>query len=751
MSESESSEVLFGEPAMPSRERLQAQLAAVELLLARPDRNVAHHDILIATALELLAPGPLTTAQLLSKVRESWPGLRLLTSQLEAALAAAAAVHNVQHVLLPGGLDAWELLPAGRTELDESATKGNEIIARFRSQISDELRRRTGECRMEDLESVAELVSNAIRASIGKFFELKDTARIERAGGWLRVRGSEAMDIERWIRERTSDSEQTAAILTITMAALDQSTAFGSEMVHHLVTGHLLYLFMARPDEILAATSAGPLDGELLIIDTPMIFRLADEPRLRQPLLELLTAAQKGGMRVTVSERTMAEFERHLKALQNHEVPGIDRALRQGASPTVLAGLQRQVRLLNIWLRWAAHRPAESRSWSSFLAYLKGVEGPANLLSAISVETQPIRQPKTADDRAVAERLRGALVAQTTSNGVRNRGDSAIEHDILMLTAIHESRVDNPSSHTKVWPGAFCLTTDRQLDEVYTKVFGEEPFPVALTVSQLAQIVGAYCDPSASEALALQVAGGLLEAEMVKRTAAIPVELAQLMAMAVAEESPTDVELEQLEFDIRGALESSRLKLEAGTIQHDDLVRRITESRRARKVSAFSQAENAAEAERRRNELELTRRDEQIRASSGREADLRMLVATREAELAASRQEHDSELIRIQNRKREDRRKHGVDLASLAIIGAAVVCLTQRQVLPTIALSLGAFFVWIYGREWAAGESSRKLVLASVVTALATVVPVVNAMVQTDESPTTPTPSSVPTESTATD
>ena len=46
--------VLFGSAPMHDEHRLRAQLAAVELLIARPDRDVAHHDILIATCLELL-------------------------------------------------------------------------------------------------------------------------------------------------------------------------------------------------------------------------------------------------------------------------------------------------------------------------------------------------------------------------------------------------------------------------------------------------------------------------------------------------------------------------------------------------------------------------------------------------------------------------------------------------------------------------------------------------------------------------
>lgn len=66
-------EVLFGTPPMPTQDRLRAQLSAVELLLARTDRDVAHHDILIATALELLSDGALTTSQLMTKVCEAWP------------------------------------------------------------------------------------------------------------------------------------------------------------------------------------------------------------------------------------------------------------------------------------------------------------------------------------------------------------------------------------------------------------------------------------------------------------------------------------------------------------------------------------------------------------------------------------------------------------------------------------------------------------------------------------------------------
>lgn len=727
-------EVLFGTPPMPTQDRLRAQLSAVELLLARTDRDVAHHDILIATALELLSDGALTTSQLMTKVCEAWPGLRLLTRELESALEAAATVHNIHRAVGFGGLETWELLPTGRMELEESAAKGGEILGRFRSQIADELRRRTGECRLDDLNPLCELVIGAVRAAIGRFFELREVTDIEKVGGWLRVRGAEVVDVERWIRDRVAEPERASHVLAIALTALDQSTSVGSEMVHHLVTGHLLYLFMSRPDEIMAASTAGPLSGEILFIDTPILFRLADEPKLRLPLLELLAAARRSGMRLLASNRTFAEFERHLDSLASHEVRAVDRALRRGANPAVLAGLQREVKLLNIWLRWASGRNADSRDWIEFRSHLDGIEGPANLLKSIGVETEDDGRIAMPEDRSNIEPLRSGLLARTSLNGVRGRGDSAIDHDALMLNSIYLSRRDNPAGPAKVWPGAFCLTTDRQLDDVYNQVFGEQVFPVALTVSQLAQIVSVYSDARVSEALALKVAGGLLDTELISRTAAIPVELAQLMAMAVAEDSPTDIEVEQLELDLRRAFDDSRERLETGTTHHDDLVRQIAESRRARKAAARAQADRAADEEGRRVELEITRRDEQIQAAKRNEERLLAVVSERESELTATQRANAADRAAWAAERLEQRRKHGVDLATLVAVIIGAGFLATGHAPAAIVVIVAAVFMWIYGREWASGKASTGLVIASVVTAAATIVPLVMSAVRSDAS-----------------
>lgn len=58
------SETLFGEAPASQPERLRTQLAAVALLVARSDRDVAQDDILLATIFEVLEPGALTAPQI---------------------------------------------------------------------------------------------------------------------------------------------------------------------------------------------------------------------------------------------------------------------------------------------------------------------------------------------------------------------------------------------------------------------------------------------------------------------------------------------------------------------------------------------------------------------------------------------------------------------------------------------------------------------------------------------------------------
>jgi hypothetical protein len=323
------------------------------------------------------------------------------------------------------------------------------------------------------------------------------------------------------------------------------------------------------------------------------------------------------------------------------------------------------------------------------------------------------------------DQVRQALTTHI-ANGLAQRGPVAIEHDAALLLNVRSARLQRPAGLEKVWPGGFCLTTDRQLDDVYNGLFGDQIFPVALTMSQLAQLVVAYSEPRVSEQLALQVASGLLDLDFIGRASAIPIELAQLMAMAVAEETIT---VEQLQLDLRRAFDDARLRLEAGTTDHDALVGSISESRRLRKSAATAQTSRAHADEQRRVELELTRRDEQLKSSAHNDALLRDEIQRTHEHLRASQLENKTQRHEWDKQRTEIRRKHLVDLALLVAGAMAIALFSTGHQFATLTVAVTAVFVWLFGRDWAEGKTSTPLVVALIVTAIATVVPFVRPLI----------------------
>src|SRR5690606_15702688 len=132
-------------------EYLRTQFAAVEILLRRTDRQIAQHDILIATCFEVLWERPLTTAQLCNEVRAAWPGLRITSVQIEAYMQMMSEVGNVQRVEGPGSA-RWQLMPSGAEEVVESGRHSEEIIRRFKNELADEIRRLSDASRQPEVD-----------------------------------------------------------------------------------------------------------------------------------------------------------------------------------------------------------------------------------------------------------------------------------------------------------------------------------------------------------------------------------------------------------------------------------------------------------------------------------------------------------------------------------------------------------------------------------------------------------------------
>lgn len=707
---------LFEAPSASQEDYLRTQFAAVETLIRRSDRQVAQHDILIATCFELLHEAPLTTARLHAEAQAAWPGMRVTALQVETVMAAMAEANNVELVGEAGATARWRLLPGGAQDVSDSEVRSNEIVVRFKSQLADEIRTLTDANVAPEIESVSAVVIKLVRSIVADCFRITEGAAVEAVGGWMRVRNVD-LDVLRAQVEAAVDDERVELVLSLTRAALDQSSDLGSELVHHLVAGHVLYLFMTRPDEIRAGEQAGSLDSEMLIVDTPTLVALVGGGAKRQAVLQLVGEAVKSGMRVVLTEGTIAEFEQHLDTTGRYAAPSFDDALAKGADPTLLRKLGGGSDTVDSWLSWAVSRPLKGRAWGHFREFIDGTGSPVLALTALGVERADDSDfaPKDVAASAFYQALRDGLVVELTENDA-GRGEPQIDHDARLMHGALQQRRSNPPSEQKVWPGAFILTTDTRMDNPFELVAGASPFAVTLSVSQLALLVSAYTAPADAEKIALGATDALLDSNLIKKASLVPPEAVTYMAMALAEETVTSAESEQLSLQLRSAFEERKDDFEASSDAYKARLGELVDYRRERRA-------------RLREDGLLKQQAETLRTSAAadREASARQ-AAEREAQLLRDQLDDKERLLEREKSDRaadqqSSRRRRIRD--ALTAFGLAVAALLVFMVGAWIAAAvvlISTLFGAAHADSWIRGQSGAGAVVAATIAAVAGVV-----------------------------
>ena len=719
---------LFGEATSSDSDRLRTQLAAVRLLVVRTDRDVAHHDILIATMFEVLERGPLTVASVKDRVRQAWPSLRLEDAQWDAAISAAVAIDCIRHDVGPGGTATLVLCAPGRDSLLESQEWASGCLVRFYAQLTDELRNRRCFTSAVDVENLGSVVIAALRRVVSDAFKHAAGTPVTELGGWLRVAGPNTAAIEDFVSEKIPDSERADLAGSLVRVCLDQSNEIGNEIVHQLIKGHLLYQFMGRPDAAIAAPAAGSLAGEKLILDTPILVRLLGPNSVKMPVLALLTTALKLDMEVVLYERTRTELEGVLDSTALNAVPDLEQALRKGSDPALLAAMTRSDEVATTWLKWCIAQPHAQRTWAAWRGSAAGDGALFTLLDAIGIT---VRKNESYGDSIEAP---GRLIAfetqlgsQIARNGLRPRNSTVLHHDAMNLLDVWFAREQNPSSTEKVWPGAFVLSPDGQINETYDEVLGKQTFPAALTFSQFAQIVGSYANPSDSERFADDIAGGVADQLLLARAANVPAEVVRDIAQALSPEPLSYSEAEQLQLELRRSFDFGRRSLEAGSPDNVELAGAIADRMRERRRAASRESIKATTDETRRRELAEARlgvseslnqrRLEDAETESRRLAEVLRAKELKEASDEQARADEAS----------ADRRGRWIERAGFGIVLVTVVQVITGHGTWAIATALTAVSVFVFGKEWAKKRMNAGVALLSIAALVFTVAPYVQA------------------------
>ena len=183
-------------------------------------------------------------------------------------------------------------------------------------------------------DSLVSTLAEALRRVVVEVLGDRPDLHVADTSSGFRVTGSVAY--EEWLESRVQDPDRRALIGQLLLMSLDHSTSIGNEIVHDLVVGHLLYGFMVRPDRVAAMASAGALDGQQLILDTPVLLGLMGGDESARPLRNLLARACALNIEVVLYNRTVDELKSLLDGYGAGDEAGqLDDALLRGADPSV--------------------------------------------------------------------------------------------------------------------------------------------------------------------------------------------------------------------------------------------------------------------------------------------------------------------------------------------------------------------------------------------------------------------------------
>jgi hypothetical protein len=638
------------EVAITSDDLFAERLGAVRLLLETRDRDVATHDILLASAFEFLDSGPKTTDEVLTRIRREWPGVVLTRSTVEGSLEAAAEHSFVDCNSDLGDTEKWRLLDFGRRRVEACRRWGQDVVHRTNTYLADEARKHLG---MPGTEEQVRAWGSVLRDAL--FEGIKDALT---EGGSVKVVDDSLLFPDRYdldaIRTRLAgnchDTHVCSFLSVMAGAALDPGNPFGSELVHHIATGYILYAYVGRRDRASARASVGSLRGEQAILDTPVLLRMLGSHGSTAPVMDLVTQALRTGVNVIVSDHTVTELERLLDNRENNVVPDVEKALQHDSAEEIIRRSDDQV--VTSWLETPGSGRNGRASWKQFRDAAARLPG---TLRAIGVNFGLDDEHDLADSKYFFE-FRKHLTERVT------RGDWNIDHDARILVAVRQTRTVNPANADKIWPGAFIVTTDRQIGPIYNDVVGKQRFPVTVSPSQWAGVIASCSDPIGVHELAKAMASDTSHETLLARAVNIPLATALEIGRCLADTgmNAVDAESVQLAFedivnerpDLLGA-DPTRLAGEVLNRHHQSYVKVTAEQR-----TYYEEA------------LRRTSKEREVLERVGRETQA-VLRGDRDTE-------HDRRLIAEKERDTERRRRQrlarafGSTVMALLLVGALV-------------------------------------------------------------------------------
>ena len=673
-----------GTDARRQLEVASLQLASVQLLLSS-ERDVAVHDLLLATSFEYLDSGARTSQEIATHLESVWPGVRHsrhVVDQImrEAQRSSYVASHDVH-----GQPAKWLLAERGRLDLEGSRKWANDVLERARAQVQRSTLDHFGTLELYPIDRWTEILIESISAGLAHGFGISPS-QVDIIDNLLIPAEIDMGLVDRRLNQLVKDPDIRQFMRVLARTFLDPSNTLGSELIHHLTLGYILHAFTAGLDNPIARASIGSLKQEVYILDTPVLLEMAGPRGRAEPIVSILGRGRENGVSVVVLNRTIKELKSVL-ITREHEAQSIEEILgrREVEVQHLRASLSDQV--LQLWLSSEPEGLADWLPWSSFCTAC------ARTITTIQALGGEVGVTPDRYDNEKQSGFEKALKRCLDERG-GGRGEPQIEHDAEMLVHLARLRSINPAHQTKIWPGATIISPDTYLAGSFrignsTK---SDEFPAAITMGQWAAILGRCSDPVAAERLAEALTSEVSASAALNRSITVPLETAIQIARSLKNTSISDVELRGIRMSVDDILaleppgdqvSSARAQELAASVlarRHRQL-ERVTQEQR----SAAILEQQEAEKHRIRREAQMEEREHALRRESERERERAALIETENLQLKEQITDQ-----RVESRS-QNQRVFISTLMCLGVISTAVILFVSD------AIGIRGFLIGLIG------------------------------------------------------
>ena len=384
-----------------------------------------------------------------------------------------------------------------------------------------------------------------------------------------------------------------------------------------MATGYVLYSYLGHRDHHDARMRVGTFNDEVVLLDTPILIQLLSDQNSGRAAVEILKIAVQQGVKVMVEPSTIVELNNVVDS-RSGEASEIEKGIRDGADLTTLRSTIND----QILATWLASQPRTSlgiASWANFQRRARSIESTLTDLGIECSGTTQWTSEMSEEQKAVKSVLEAVLAERGNS-----RGDVQLEHDAHLLTVAKKERELNPETPSKIWPGAVIVTTDTHMNSAYVGLFGPQRFPMALTVSQWAGLLGCFSPPVNAERLAFALTEGIPGRTILKGAIQIPTATAIELARSFSGGDATQSSMEDLQLSLQDLLQNVTNPFAISADAARDLARQALAQhvRRSTRVAKELIETSRTEYEKK---LELLDRETELVRSQGDNGELQNL------------------------------------------------------------------------------------------------------------------------------